>query len=332
MKPFLGRRALAIVALIALTVLVARAPLATHAADPVYDAPASTAPTSTAAAAPTGAVSPLGDPFGDGRIRMIFRLDDAGMCHAVNTAVERVLNEGVATAISVMVTTPWLDEIVEILQRHPEVSVGVHTTLNSEWLPYRWGPVLPAKEVPTLVDEWGKFFGTRKQLMDRSPNLDELEAELRAQVELARRKGLRLSYMDHHMGAAVNTPAMRERFARVARDTGLGVSRWFGESQGPLIYAVEPARKADTLVEEIRKIEQPGLYLVVCHVGLDVPEMSVLRDQNTSAPKDMARHRQAETDALCDPRLKQVLREKNIELTGYDILRDRFLPQMRPPE
>ena len=60
--------------------------------------------------------------------------------------------------------------------------------------------------------------------------------------------------------------------------------------------------------------------------------MSVLRDQNTSAPKNMSRHRQAETDALCDPRLKQVIREKNIELVGYDVLRERFLDRMRPPE
>ena len=290
------------------------------AADPVYDPYAATT------------VTQVRDPFGDGRIRMIFRLDDAGFCHAANAAIERVMNEGVVTAVSVMVTTPWLDEAVEMLAKHPEVSVGVHTALNSEWLPYRWGPVLPPKEVPSLVDEWGKFYGTRKQMMARVPNLDELEAELRAQVELARRKGLRLSYMDHHMSGAVTTPQMRDRFARVAKDSGLGVSRWFGETQGPLIYSVEPEKKADFLVEEIRKIDKPGLYLVVCHVGLDVPEMSVLRDQNTSAPQNMSRHRQAETDALCDPRLKQVIREKNIELVGYDVLRERFMGQMRPPE
>jgi hypothetical protein len=305
---------------VALGISAFRLPVPAPAANPVYDPYAATT------------VTQVRDPFNDGRIRMIFRLDDAGFCHAANSAIERVLNEGVATAVSVMVTTPWLDEAVEMLEKHPGVSVGVHTALNSEWLPYQWGPVLPPKEVPSLVNEWGKFYGTRKQLMARAPNLDEVEAELRAQVELARRKGLRLSYMDHHMSAAVTTPQMRDRFARVARDSGLGVSRWFGEAQGPLIYSVEPEKKADFLVGEIRKIDKPGLYLVVCHVGLDVPEMSVLRDQNTSAPQNMSRHRQAETDALCDPRLKQVLREKNIELVGYDVLRERFLGQMRPPE
>lgn len=95
---------------------------------------------------------------------------------------------------------------------------------------------------------------------------------------------------------------------------------------------MDPAKKADFLVEKIRKIDKSGLYLVVCHVGLDVPEMSVLRDRNTSAPQSMSRHRQAETDALCDPRLQQVISEKNIELVGYDVLRERFLDEMRPPE
>ena len=74
------------------------------------------------------------------------------------------------------------DETVEILKRHPEVSVGVHVCLNSEWTPYRWGPVLPAKEVPSLVDEWGHFFGTRKDMLANKPDMDEVEKEIRAQA------------------------------------------------------------------------------------------------------------------------------------------------------
>jgi hypothetical protein len=35
-------------------------------------------------------------------------------------------------------------------------------------------------------------------------------------------------------------------------------------------------------------------------------------------------HRQAETDALCDPRLRALLEEQGIEVVGYDELRDRF--------
>jgi chitin disaccharide deacetylase len=282
-------------------------------------------------AAATTAPKPV-DLFGDGKVRVIVRLDDAGFCHAADMGIEKVLNEGVVSAVSVMVVTPWLDEAVDMLKKHPEVSIGVHTCLNSEWTPYRWGPVLPPGEVPTLVDEWGKFYGTRKRMMERNPNLDEVEKELRAQVELARRKGLKLSYLDHHMSGAVTTVEMRARFERVARDYGLAVSRWFQETQGPIIYSVEPAKKPDFLVEEMRKIRTPGTYLIVAHVGINTPELAALKDLNPTGPVNMAEHREGEMNALCDPRLKQVMREKQFELIGYDVLRARFLDRMAVPE
>jgi hypothetical protein len=277
------------------------------------------------------ATAPLVNPYGDDKIRLIVRADDFGFCHASNMALERLLNEGIITAASVIVNTGWLDETVEILKKHPHVSVGVHVCLNSEWIPYKWGPVLPAKEVPSLVDEWGHFFGTRKDMLAHKPDLDEVEKEIRAQVDLAIRKGLKISYLDHHMGAAVTTPQMRERFVKVARDYGLGISRWYGEVQGPVVYNVEPARKTEFLVSELGKISKPGLYIIVCHALVKTPEVEVLKDMNITGPKNMAEHRQAECDMLCSPRLKQVIKDKNIELVGYDTLREKFLTQMRQP-
>ena len=269
--------------------------------------------------------------FGDDKIRLIVRADDFGFSHASNMALEKLLNEGVITAASVIVNTGWLDETVEILKKHPQVSVGVHVCLNSEWVPYKWGPVLPAKDVPSLVDEWGHFFGTRKDLLANNPSMDEVEAEIRAQVDLAIRKGLKVSYVDHHMGMAVTTPQMRERFVKVAKEYGLGISRWYGEIQGPIVYNVEPAKKTDFLVTELHKLTKPGLYLIVCHTVIKTPEVEVLKDLNPSGPKNMAEHRQAETDMLCSPRFKQVLKDKGIELVGYDTLRDRFLQRMQQP-
>jgi predicted glycoside hydrolase/deacetylase ChbG (UPF0249 family) len=264
------------------------------------------------------------DLYGDDQIRMVIRVDDIGMNHAVNTAFRQIAETGCVSAASVMVISPWLDEAVEILNEHPEISVGVHTCFNSEWVPYRWGPVLPAEQVPSLVDEWGHFFGTRAELRENGVNLEEFEAELRAQVDLALAHGLNLSYIDHHMSAAVDTEEMRSIFEQVARDYGLGVSRAYGERPEVTIYSASPEAKADTMLEQIAEIEEPGLYISVHHPGLDVPEMAVLRDLNVTGLADMHIHRQAETDALCDPRLRALLEERGIEVVGYDELRDRF--------
>jgi len=272
------------------------------------------------------------DLFNDGKIRLVIRCDDVGFCHAANAAFKKIAEEGCVSAVSVLVNTPWLDEAVEILKEHPEISIGVHTCLNSEWIPYRWGPVSSVNQVPTLVDEWGKFFPTRKMLMEHNPNPDEVEREVRAQVELAKRKGLKISYIDHHMGAAVETPEMKRRFIQVAKDYNLAISRWFGEKDTIGIYNIEPEKKANVLINGIRKINQPGIYILVCHPGLNQPEMAVLKDMNPTGLPNMSVHREAETMTLCNPNLKKVIKEKNIEIIGYDLLKEKFLDKMKSPE
>ncbi len=86
------------------------------------------------------------------------------MSHSVNMALERLISTGIPVSLSVMFPTPWYQERVEMLKRHPDVSVGVHLTRNSEWKSYRWGPVLGRSLVPTLVDADGYFFPTSETL------------------------------------------------------------------------------------------------------------------------------------------------------------------------
>ena len=117
----------------------------------------------------------------------------------------------------------------------------------------------------------------------------------------------------------------------MANEFGLGISRWYGEIQGPVVYRVEPAKKTEFLVSELGKLKQPGVYLVVCHTLIKTPEVQVLRDLNPTGLKDMADHRQAECDMLCSAELKQVIKEKGIELVGYGELREKFVSKMRPP-
>src|SRR5258708_4094602 len=80
---------------------------------------------------------------------ILLRLDDVGMNHSVNSAIARVAESGIPFSASVMFACPWYQEAVEILRKHPQVAVGVHLTLNSEWRNYRWGPVLGKAGVPT---------------------------------------------------------------------------------------------------------------------------------------------------------------------------------------
>jgi len=263
--------------------------------------------------------------------RLIVRLDDMGFCHAANMAVKRILEEGVCTSISVIVNTPWLDEAVAILREHPEVSVGVHLTLNSEWREYRWGPVRPYTEVPSLVDEFGRFFGSRKELMAHNPKVEEVARELRAQIDLALRKGLKVSYCDYHMGAAVSTPEFQAALEKLAAEYRIGISRYFGETDTPSVYSVPPEGKRETGISIIEGLTESGLHLFVCHPGLDTPEMAAMTDLNVTGLKNMAAHRQAETDLLCDPGFRRAIERNGLERVGYAALRAEGLERMKRP-
>src|SRR4249920_1810859 len=81
--------------------------------------------------------------------QLLIRLDDIGMSHSVNMAVEKLAKTGIPFSASVQFACPWYQEAVAILKKYPNVSIGVHLTLTSEWRGYRWGPVTGRTAVPS---------------------------------------------------------------------------------------------------------------------------------------------------------------------------------------
>ena len=254
------------------------------------------------------------------------------MSHSVNTALEKLINSGLPVSVSVMFPTPWYQETVEILKRHPQTSVGIHLTLNSEWRHYRWGPVLGRTAVPTLVDSNGYFFPSSEALHQHHPDLKEVERELRAQIERAIHSGLKIDYVDYHMGTATRYPEFREITERLAHEYGLGMSEYFGESENDPQYQAAPKDKTDSLVAMVDRL-RPQFNLVVTHVGIDDSELGALVDMNTDGPlPDMSKNRQGELNALMSPRFADALKAHDITLITYrQLIQMQGLQSMRRP-
>jgi predicted glycoside hydrolase/deacetylase ChbG (UPF0249 family) len=270
--------------------------------------------------------------FSEGSLKLLIRTDDVGMSHTVNLAVRKFIETGVPFSASVMIACPWYLEAAEILRDNPQVSVGIHLMLNSEWEHYKWGPVLGRSKVPSLVDENGHFFATAAELMANGMELGEVELELRAQIERAKRAGLDIDYFDYHMGTAVSTPELTDIVEKLADEYGVGLSRYFGEPSASL-WAVEPDKKLSSLLGVVGQAKAGRPTLVVIHLGLETPEMSALVDvNNPDDPYRVAKHRQAELDALTSPAFRRAVAERGIEFVTYrDMVEQYEIESMKRP-
>lgn len=146
-----------------------------------------------------------------GRIRLVVRGDDFGMCHAVNAGIERAFRDGIVTTASAMAPCPWFGEAVQIANHH-RIHVGVHQTLTCEWDYFRWRPVTAG---PSLAGADGTFHPS-VELARQHARHDEVVRELAAQVEQFAPAWHRPDYLDHHMG-----PALPAAYAEVSARTGV---------------------------------------------------------------------------------------------------------------
>ena len=142
---------------------------------------------------------------------VLLRFDDIGMNHSVNQAIEKVAATGLPVSASVLFVCPWYQEAVEILRKNPQITVGVHLALNSEWRGYRWGPVLGKGGVPSLVDSAGYLRPSVSDFLQSKYDLGEVERELTAQMDRAMASGLKIAYVDTHMGTARSICAVSSR-------------------------------------------------------------------------------------------------------------------------
>lgn len=277
--------------------------------------------------------SSTGFPQQDNRAKtLLIRCDDLGMSHSVNMAFKELMESGLKFSASVMFPCAWYQEAVDILKQHPEITVGIHLTLNAEWKNYRWGPVAGKDKVPSLVDKDGYFFPSRSTFFANNPESEEIEIELRAQIERALNSGIKISYMDYHMGTAVDKPEHRAIVEKLANEYNLGISRYFKEIDTPLMYAVPISEKTDSLFRLVENLDPNKINLLVCHVGKDQPELQAMIDMNSFGLPDMSKHREAELNALIAATQQNIFEKNNIELINYnDLIKKIGLDNMKSP-
>jgi len=269
--------------------------------------------------------------FGRDAKLLIVHADDVGMTHAVNAATIKALESGGVNSASIMVACPWFPEIAEYAKGHPEADFGLHLTLTSERVYYRWGPVAPRDKVASLVDENGYFWHdwTPKTRIDPK----EVELELRAQIERAYAMGIRPTHLDSHQYRLYdNGKELFEVLLRIAHEKKLPffvVRDWFAEhpylesslSPADIVIdhtvTIDPSVRSEKWADFYRaaiKNLQPGVTEFVIHVAFADEEMTAAtRERDTWG----AAWRQRDFDFFTSAEFRQLLAQEKIQLVNW---------------
>jgi predicted glycoside hydrolase/deacetylase ChbG (UPF0249 family) len=221
---------------------------------------------------------------------LIVHADDLGMAHSINDATVKAFATGLVNSGSIMIPCSWVPEIAEYARKNPQADLGLHLTLTSEWKHYRWGPLSDRTRVLSLVDGNGYLFPTESEASAHA-KVEEVEFEIRAQVERAKKLGITPTHLDSHMGTLYQSKELFETLLKVARDNKLPVrisKEWV--TRMPFlpsllkpedvvldqIITIDPEITADgwaRFYTESLKQLQPGVTEFVIHLAHDDEEM-----------------------------------------------------------
>ena len=270
---------------------------------------------------------------------LIVHADDVGMTHAVNAATIKALETGLVNSASVMVPCPWFPEIADYAITHPDIDFGLHLTLTSERVYYRWGPVAAKSSVPSLVDPNGYFF--HDWAAETNPSThpaihidpQDAERELRAQIDRAYAMGIHPTHLDSHQyRLIINGKDLFDAFLRVAHSYKLPIfvnRDWFADnpyletslSRDDIVLdhtvtmasSVPPEKWAEFYKTALRNL-QPGVTEFVIHVAFADDEMkAATRERDTWG----AGWRQRDFDFFTSPEFRALLQEQNIKLVTW---------------
>ncbi len=274
---------------------------------------------------------------------LILHVDDVGMSYDTELGTIEAIEKGVANSLSVMMPTPWVPHAVEwIKSARPDA--GLHLTLTSEWKSYRWGPVAGKPAVPGLVDPEGALWPNVASVV-KNATADEVEREIRAQLDRARTMGFEPTHMDSHMGTLFANDAFLARYIKVgieqkipimfpgghnfyisqsnpgrdAEARELGRRIWAGGL--PVLddlhnnsYDWKTEDKVDRYIDAVRGLK-PGVTMMIMHCTRPTEVFAQISNSGTTRLGDLK--------AMLDPRLRKALADERIVLTTWRELMER---------
>jgi predicted glycoside hydrolase/deacetylase ChbG (UPF0249 family) len=263
---------------------------------------------------------------------LIVHADDIGLAQSVNDATSQAFESGGITSGSIMVPCPWFIDFAEYFRANPDLDVGIHITLTSEWDYYKFGGVLPATEIPSLLDENGYFYPTTEEVGIHADPA-EAEKEIRAQIEKAMSYGIKPTHLDTHMGSVMAKPELVQIYMKLGKEYNIPVfaprmmlfalpeeMRDMVKNEYILvdnIFMLNAEGPEASWEEEYGKMIQkvgPGLNVMIVHLAFDNAEMQAVA---VNHPAFGATWREKDLDYVQSQTFHDLLKENEIQLVTW---------------
>jgi predicted glycoside hydrolase/deacetylase ChbG (UPF0249 family) len=268
---------------------------------------------------------------------LIIHGDDVGVSHSQTKATFAALRKGLVTSTSMMVPTGWSAEVGEMAKEMPNADIGIHITLTNEWLNFNWGPEAGKTAVPGLADEKGHMYPDCAQVAaNASP--EEVEKEIRAQINAANQMGITPTHLDSHMGCVFyGRPEYFRSYLKIAQELKIPAmvntqmmeglikpnAKLFEGIDLEKIQVIDQIIMAnpedyltgmDSFYTKSLKELSLGVHVMLIHLAFDDEEMNaVTKDHDTyHAP-----WRQADYDFFTSEKAKALIQENNIKLITW---------------
>lgn len=269
---------------------------------------------------------------------LIIHADDIGMANSENRATIEAIRNGVVNSTSIMMPCAWSTEVGELIKDMPGLDIGVHITLTNEWHTYKYGPIASKSEVPGLVGPDGFMYKDCASVaQNASP--EEVEIEMRAQIEAALKIGIRPTHLDSHMGCVFyGRPEYVASYLKLAQE--YGIPAMMNQQIVDAIIKPNPSLFNEVDLEKVVLIDhtaianpqayddmgldafyshllnnlQPGVTVLLNHIAYDDEEMRAI---TTGFSHWHAAWRQADFDFFTGEKVRQLLKDNKIHLITW---------------
>ena len=141
-------------------------------------------------------------------MKVVVSADDFGLCPEVDEAICLLNDRGIVQRTCFLVNSEHFQTSAEALRRRPLLEVAIHLNLTDG------RPVLPAFEVPTLVNRTGAFrggrhYGVLARIVTGQMSRRDIKAEWTAQIARAKEAGIEVGQLTSH-GHLHLLPQLRE--------------------------------------------------------------------------------------------------------------------------